>query len=160
MNPSTGEICAEERPVVVAPSRARMAVRRNDLIVSLTRPHHGSIAIITAELNGAVASTGFAVLRSIDESRLSRDYLWCVLRSNICLMQMLQRASGGNYPAISEQELAKILVPVPSPVAQASIVAEAVRRKNEARRLRAEAEVGWQTAKQVFEDQLLHTEQS
>ncbi|MCK9588708.1 MAG: hypothetical protein M0Q93_04995, partial [Terrimicrobiaceae bacterium] len=51
VNPNTGEARAEETSVAEAPSRARMAVRTNDIIVSLTRPHHGSIAQITPVLN-------------------------------------------------------------------------------------------------------------
>ena len=154
VNSSTGEARAEEVPVAEAPSRARMAVRTGDTIVSLTRPHHGSIAQITPDLNGCIASTGFSVLRDVDE-RLNRDYLWCVLRSRMCLLQMLQRASGGNYPAITEPELAKVLLPVPKPTVQSAIAAEVRRRREEARRLRTEAEAGWQTAKRWFEDQLL-----
>lgn len=84
-----------------------------------------------------------------------RDYLWCVLRRKMCLSQMLQRASGGNYPAITEPELAKVLIPVPKMDIQKIIAAEASRRRNEARRLRAEAESGWKEAKRWFEQQLL-----
>lgn len=159
VSPTTGEAQAEETLVTEAPSRARMMVRNQDIIVSLTRPHHGSIAQITPDLGGCVASTGFAVLRNISPN-LDREYLWSVLRSRMCLKQMLQRASGGNYPAITEPELAKILIPVPSSDVQKTIAAEALRRREEARRLRAEAEAGWQAAKRWFEEQLLGTEKS
>jgi hypothetical protein len=160
VNTSTGEARAETVSVKDAPSRARMAVREHDIIVSLTRPHHGAIAQITADLDGCVASTGFAVLRGINENLVFRDYLWCVLRSRMCLSQMLQRASGGNYPAITESELAKVLVPVPDIATQERIAAEARRRREEARRLRTEAEADWQAAKRWFEDQLLGPVQS
>jgi type I restriction enzyme, S subunit len=154
VSPHTGEAQAEETPVAEAPSRARMAVRTGDIIVSLTRPHHGSIAQITPALNGCVASTGFSVLRNLSQ-RVNREYLWCVLRTRMCLKQMLQRASGGNYPAITEQELAKVLVPVPTPEVQEAIATEARGRREEARRLHADAEAGWQAAKRWFEEQLL-----
>jgi len=157
VNPKSGEAIAVEVPILEAPSRARMLVRTHDIIVSLTRPHHGSIAQITPELNGCVASTGFAVLRIIDETRVNREYLWCVLRSKMCLAQMLQRASGGNYPAITETELAKVLIPVPRSTVQATIAVEARRRREQARRLSTEAEAGWQAAKRWFEGQLLGT---
>ena len=155
VNPQTGEAQAEETSVSEAPSRARMAVRTNDIIVSLTRPHHGSIARITPNLDGCVASTGFSVLRGIKESRVSRDYLWSILRANFCLRQMLQRASGGNYPAITEAELAKVLVPVPKPSIQARIADEAMNRLETAQKLRQEAEQSWQRAKAEFEAALL-----
>ncbi len=155
VNRETGEATAVETPVSDAPSRARMAVVFGDIIVSLTRPHHGSIAQITRELDGGVASTGFAVIREVNEARLLRDYLWCILRTKMCLSQMLQRASGGNYPAITEPELAKVLIPVPDMGVQETIAAEARRRRVEARRLRAEADADWQAAKRWFEEQLL-----
>lgn len=151
----TGEARAVETPVADAPSRARMMVHTGDIIVSLTRPHHGAIAQITSELDGCVASTGFSVIRGVDESRVIRDYLWCILRMKMCLSQMLQRASGGNYPAITEPELAKVLILVPSMDIQETIAAEARCRREEARRLRAEADLGWQAAKHWFEEQLL-----
>ncbi len=68
---------------------------------------------------------------------------------------MLQRASGGNYPAITESELAKILIPIPDKAVQEAIATEARRRREEARRLRTEAEAGWEAAKHWFEEQLL-----
>lgn len=119
----TGEAHAVETSVALAPSRARMVVHTGDIIVSLTRPHHGSIAQITPELDGCIASTGFAVIRGVDESRVMNDYLWCILRRKMCLSQMLQRASGGNYPAITEPELAKVLIPVPAMDIQETIAA-------------------------------------
>lgn len=151
----TGEARAVETLVAEAPSRARMALHTNDIIISLTRPHHGAIAQIPQELDGCIASTGFVVIRSIDESRITRDYLWCILRTKMSLSQMLQRASGGNYPAITESELAKILIPIPDKEVQKKIATEAHSRREEARRLRIEAETGWQAAKRWFEEQLL-----
>jgi len=151
----TGEAQAVETLVAEAPSRARMAVHTGDIIVSLTSPHHVSIAQITPALDGCVASTGFSVIRNAEESRVLSDYLWCILRSKMCLTQMLQRASGGNYPAITEPELAKVLIPIPTMDIQNTIAAEARRRRDESRRLRAEADSGWQAAKLWFEEQLL-----
>ena len=139
VSPLTGEAYWNDVPTSEAPSRARMQIRTNDIIVSLTRPHHGSIAHLGPEFDGCIASTGFAVIRNVRE-HISRDYLWCVLRAQFCLRQMLQRASGGNYPAITEPELAKILVPVPDKEIQNVIAAEVSRRREDAQRLRAEAE--------------------
>jgi restriction endonuclease S subunit len=132
-----------------------MLVEEGDIIVSLTRPHHGSIAQIDASLHSCIASTGFAVIRHLDETRINADYLWSMLRTQLCLQQMLQRSSGGNYPAITEDELAKILVPVPDLPTQAIITDEVHRRRAEVSRLRAEAEAEWQAAKERFERQLL-----
>ncbi|WP_228369562.1 restriction endonuclease subunit S [Methanothrix harundinacea] len=120
----TAAVTANEIPVADAPSRARMKVRTGDIIVSLTRPHHGSIALIKKEHHGCIASTGFAIIRNIDETQISKEYLVHTLRSSICLDQMLRRSSGGNYPAITEEELANIKIPVPPAEIQCRLVAE------------------------------------
>ena len=155
VNRKTGEVTAEETPVAEAPSRARMLTRRNDLIVSLTRPHHGSIAAIDAEHDGCICSTGFAVLRGLKDDSVGHEYLLGILRSSLCLEQMLQRSSGGNYPAITENELLKIEIPVPAPEIQKRIVVEQLRRRTEARRLRLAAAAEWSAAKAHFEQKLL-----
>ena len=96
VDPKTGLADWTDVAVQEAPSRARMQVRSDDIIISLTRPHHGSIAHLGPEFDGCVASTEFAVLRNV-AVHVRRDYLWCALRMESCLNQMLQRSSGGNY---------------------------------------------------------------
>ena len=118
----TGEASFAEVPVKDAPSRAQMMVQKDDLIVSLTRPHHGSIALIDDDLDSCIASTGFAILRETNYPNLTRTYLHSVLRSQLCLSQMLQRSSGGNYPAITTDQLMRILIPIPKPEIQNDIV--------------------------------------
>lgn len=151
----TGIASYNEILTTEAPSRARMKLTKNDIIVSLTRPHHGAVAKINDELKDCIASTGFAIIRNVNEKLIIRDYLWCILRSKLCLKQMLQRSSGGNYPAITESELLKITVPCPELNIQKKIVNEVLMRQQEARRLRAEAETEWDAAKRWFEEQLL-----
>ena len=115
---ATGEASFSEVPTKNPPSRAQMIVQKDDIIISLTRPHHGSIAQINDVLDGCVASTGFAVLREIKDPTLNRTYLYFLLRSQLCLQQMLQRSGGGNYPAITTDQLMRILIPIPEPSIQ------------------------------------------
>ena len=151
----TGEVSFSEVPTKEAPNRAQMMVQKDDIIVSLTRPHHGSIALIDDDLDGCIISTGFAVLREIKDPTLSRLYLHSVLRNKLCLHQMLQRSSGGNYPAITKDQLMQILLPIPSPNRQKEIVKELSRRSDKAHRLREEATKEWEAAKAQLEEQLL-----
>ena len=46
-----------------ARSRARQLVFAGDIIISTVRPNLNTVAIIPKELDGAIASTGFCVLR-------------------------------------------------------------------------------------------------
>ena len=49
-----------------APSRARKLVRTNDVIFATVRPTHNRVALITAEYDEQVCSTGYFVLRGKD----------------------------------------------------------------------------------------------
>lgn len=96
----------------LAPSRARMIVRKDDVIVSTTRPHRSAIALIDNEKDGFIASTGFAVLRELKSKEVTKEYLFHILRTTLCLDQMTRRSSGGNYPAITTEELKKVVIPI------------------------------------------------
>jgi type I restriction enzyme S subunit len=121
-----------------APSRAKMIVRKDDIIISTTRPHRGAIAMIDDAKEGYIASTGFSIIREIKDE-INKDYLFYILRSEICLNQMLQRSSGGNYPAITQNELKKLKIPIPKPEIQEKIVQKVYSRINKAKRLQLEA---------------------
>lgn len=90
------------------PSRAKMKTQKGDIVISLTRPHRGAMAIINED--HIIASTGFSVIREVVNS-IHPKWLLYTLFSNSCLVQLLQRSSGGNYPAIIGSELEKIIIP-------------------------------------------------
>lgn len=92
-----------------APSRAKMKTMPGDIAIALTRPHRGAITLIKD--SDIIASTGFSIIRDVD-SRVDKEWLLFVLLSNISLQQMLQRSSGGNYPAIIEDEVKRVYIPV------------------------------------------------
>lgn len=154
----TGEVSAVKTQTTEAPSRARMLVREGDILVSLTRPHRGAIGVVPKHLHGAIASTGFAVVREIIASDCRRDFLLAILRSSVCLQQMLQRSSGGNYPAITEHELTLLTVPLPCYKVQKRIVAEIADKQAHVRRIRTEAVGMWAAAMKRFEGKLLARE--
>ena len=91
--------------VTEAPSRAKMKTQIGDIAIALTRPHRGAITLIKD--SDIIASTGFSIIRDID-STIDKEWLLFVLLSNISLQQMLQRSSGGNYPAIIEDEVKRV----------------------------------------------------
>lgn len=143
-------------PIKEAPSRAKMIVRNGDIIVSTTRPHRGAITTIVCPDNQIqIASTGFCVLRNLKRNDVLKEYLQWILLDDYVLLQMLQRSSGGNYPAISADELKKVLIPIPDVNIQKRIYQEAEKRKLKAYALRQKAEQEWQSAKTQFEKELL-----
>jgi len=105
-----------------AASRAKMLVRENDIIVSTTRPNRGAIALIKKEQDFSIASTGFSVIRNIINSEINRNYLFAVLRQEIILKQFEQRSSGGNYPAITQEELSNVIIPFANAEKQQKVI--------------------------------------
>ncbi len=98
-----------------APSRAKMKTQQGDIAISTTRPHRG--AIVEIQSDKIIASTGFSIIRNLDES-INKKWFLHVLLSRIVLKQMLQRSSGGNYPAIIEDEIRNICIPLVNPPTQ------------------------------------------
>ena len=112
INLSDGQIKKiREISINEAPSRAKKIVRKNDIIISLTRPTRGAISILENIENLKICSTGFSVINNVDESKIKRKTLFNILRMSFVLQQMGQRSSGGNYPAITQEELGKIIIP-------------------------------------------------
>jgi len=138
---SNGEIAKTDYvPVAEAPSRAKMVVREGDIIVSTTRPNRGAITPISKEQDGFIASTGFAILRNLKDGKVLKDYLFVALRTSLSLRQMEQRTTGGNYPAITTEDLRKIKIVVPEIKTQEKIVANVKSIYKKAGQLRKEAE--------------------
>ena len=149
---SEGEIeNIENVEITSAPSRAKMLVRKGDLLVSLTRPTRGAIAFAPI---ASIASTGFAVIRQCTKD-IFPAYLLAVLRSKLCTLQFDQRSTGGNYPAITEDQLLLCKVPVPSMSVQQRIAFQVGKIKAEAKRLKSHAVEQLEVVKKHIEEELM-----
>ena len=85
-----------------APSRARQIIRSGDVLVSRVRPNLNAVGRVPVELDGATASTGFCVLRPRSEMADSA-YLFHWVRSPGFIGEMVRRATGASYPAVSDR---------------------------------------------------------
>jgi type I restriction enzyme S subunit len=103
-----------------APSRARRVVRKGDLLISTVRPLLGSHA--HADLTDdfpTVCSTGFAVVRAL--AGLNPGFLKHLSFAEQVTRQMVAWQCGTNYPAVTERDIRKLIIPVPSEGEQAAI---------------------------------------
>lgn len=94
-----------------APSRARQIVKTNDVLVSTVRPNLNAVAQVPASLDGATASTGFTVLRPT--KRLDSTYLFHWVMSPAFVADMVRKATGASYPAVSDRIVRDSLIPLP-----------------------------------------------
>lgn len=124
-----------------APSRARQIVRANDVLISTVRPNLNAVAVVPPSLDGAIASTGFCVLRC-NPKRLNYRYLFHWVRTPQFVAHMVKLATGASYPAVSDRIVKDSEIPPQSPSEQKRIAdildkADDIRRKR--RRLETDA---------------------
>jgi type I restriction enzyme S subunit len=119
-----------------APSRARQLVAKGDVLVSTVRPNLNGVARVPEELDGATASTGFCILRA-RSTVLDRSYLFHWVKSPAFIGDMVRKATGASYPAVSDRIIFESKLPLPPLEEQRRIAevldqAEALRAKRRA----------------------------
>ncbi|MGP5389288.1 restriction endonuclease subunit S [Glutamicibacter arilaitensis] len=95
-----------------APSRARQIVATGDVLVSTVRPNLNAVATVPKELDGATASTGFTVIRP-NYQCLDGRYVFHWVRSSQFVGDMVRKATGASYPAVSDKIVKESLIPFP-----------------------------------------------
>jgi type I restriction enzyme, S subunit len=119
-----------------APSRARQVVQYDDILVSTVRPNLNGVARLPKELDGATASTGFCVLRA-RQACLNPGYLFHWVKTPAFVADMVRKATGASYPAVSDRIVRDSFIPLPPLPVQRRIAevldrAEALRAKRRA----------------------------
>jgi hypothetical protein len=129
----TCAVRARPVPCPEAPSRARKLVRAGDVLVSTVRPERRIVGVVGAEQDGAVCTTGFAVLRprAIDPFVLAH-----LLKTDIVTAQIVRNAIGIAYPAVEEACLLDLVLPVSAddlgPLAESGAQLAALQRRSTA----------------------------
>ena len=104
-----------------APTRARQVVRSGDTLYSTVRVYLKNLARVPPDLDGAVASTGFCVLRP--GQALDPRFLFYWVQTAAFTAQTSAMQRGISYPAINESELLEVAVPLAPLYEQKRIVA-------------------------------------
>ncbi len=98
-----------------APSRATYRVRKGDIITAVSGASTGTprqaTALITEDEDGAICSNGFAVLRNIHG--VEPLFLLAYMRTEHYLRQVRRLMTGHAIPAVSIEDLATVLIPIP-----------------------------------------------
>lgn len=150
---NTGELVPSNEEVTGACS----VFQRGDVLFARLRPYLNKVH--AAESEGC-CSPEFHVMRVKNNETLRPDYLAAILRSSLTLAQTRHMMTGNTHPRLTNEDVVSLVIPVPKPAIQEAIAIEARRRREEARRLRTEADAVWQAAKRWFEEQLLGPVQS
>ena len=95
-----------------APSRARKSVQAGDVLFATVRPSLRRIALVPEELDGAICSTAFTVLRP-NPAVLDSNFLYfqAISEQFVAAVSALQR--GSSYPAVSDSDVLSQTLTIP-----------------------------------------------
>lgn len=105
-----------------APSRARQLVEEGDILVATVRPNLNGVALVGGEHSGMTASTGYCVLRPI-QNKLDSNYLFHWVKTGVFVQRMIDVATGASYPAVSDAKVKASTIPLPPLAEQKRIAA-------------------------------------
>lgn len=105
-----------------APSRARKQVQVGDVIFATVRPTLRRIAMISADFDGQVCSTGYCVVRANSE-KLDHQFVYYFLLTNDVARRVETMQTGATYPAISDSQLFSLQICLPPLEEQRAITA-------------------------------------
>ena len=108
-----------------SPSRARMVVSENDIIISTVRTYLRAIAFIT-ENDKYICSTGFAVLTP--KENLNSKFAFYQVQSEYIVQEIVRRSVGVSYPAITATALSNISLIIP-PLSIQRVIADYLDQK-------------------------------
>ncbi|MCX6996649.1 MAG: restriction endonuclease subunit S [Kiritimatiellaeota bacterium] len=118
-----------------APSRARQVIHAGDVILATTRPNLNAVAIVPAELDNEICSTGFCVLRA--QNNLDSEFLFAFTQSTEFVQCLSDLVKGALYPGINDKQVRDqiiLLPPLPEQRRIAAILLEQMAAVAAARR--------------------------
>lgn len=95
-----------------SPSRARRVLRHGDVLMSTVRPNLMAHLFYREQIENAVCSTGFAVLRA-KHGIADPGFLYAHLFGHVVNAQIEKALSGSNYPAINSRDVRLFEMPCP-----------------------------------------------
>lgn len=106
-----------------APSRAKRALKKGDILFSTVRPNLKAYGYVEREdCDCCVAYTGFAVISA--KSMVLSKYVYYMLYSEPVQTQLSSMMGKGAYTSVNQKDVSQIQIPLPSLSIQEDFVAE------------------------------------
>lgn len=95
------------------PSRAKRVIKKDDILYSTVRPNLRHYYHHVINIDHSVASTGFAVLRNIDDRKADTKFVfyYLTLPYIVNYLDSIAQASQTTYPTFSPKDLGRINLP-------------------------------------------------
>jgi type I restriction enzyme M protein len=96
-----GEILELQKLTNNFPSRAKRIVKKYDILYSSVRPNLKGYVYIGEDIQNAIASTGFALIRVTNTDILMAKYLYYFMTCDFVTNVLIAKAKGAQYPTVS-----------------------------------------------------------
>jgi restriction endonuclease S subunit len=96
------------------PSRAKRIVKKGDILYSSVRPNLKGYVYISDDIQNGIASTGFADIRVKEPNTILSKYLYYIMTSDYISDDLISKAKGAQYPAVSFDDFENLIISVPS----------------------------------------------
>ena len=104
-----------------APSRAKRAVKKGDILFSTVRPNLKAYGYVEREdCDCCIASTGFAVISA--KTMVLSKYVYYMLYSEPVQTQLTSMMGKGAYPSVNQKDVSQIQIPLPPLSVQEAMV--------------------------------------
>ena len=104
-----------------APSRAKRAVKKGDILFSTVRPNLKAYGYVEREdCDCCIVSTGFAVISA--KTMVLSKYVYYMLYSEPVQTQLASMMGKGAYPSVNQKDVSQIQIPLPPLSVQEAMV--------------------------------------
>ena len=109
-----GEILELQKLTNNFPSRAKRIVKKYDILYSSVRPNLKGYVYIGEDIQNAIASTGFALIRVKNTDILMSKYLYYFMTCDFVTSDLIAKAKGAQYPTVSFDDFNTLKISIPS----------------------------------------------
>ncbi len=110
---SNGSVAHHNYYGIDLPSGNPKKCKKGDILVSTVRTYRGGVGLVSDELKNHCCSPAILIIRNITDKRITKEYLFAVLRTDFLKEQILGFQTRGMYPRLDSDAMDKIIIPVP-----------------------------------------------
>ena len=148
------ELLLSDVKYVASESTKDVSLKSGDVLLT-RKGTFGVATTVSSEAEDCLISSEIILLRLRQSVRCLPDYLVAWLNNSMAQRLLERYKTGGIMGHITQDVVSEFPVPLPPLPIQQAIANEITRCREQARRLRDDANTGWQAAKTRFEAQLL-----